>query len=349
MKRGQEKKKVEEEERKKVEEELKKKNDERKQVEEEKEKEKEKMVEEDDCEKEQEKSLRETEISLPIVETKFERMAKKAKKKTKQVKSSLFKIKVMAVNAIRPSMVNLFYRGYINTEEHYAEVKGKRINFGPSTINVIYGLKNNGLGHGIFKNPKDRNLQEALEKAKWSGTKWDQIPTYMYQLFPHNLTTEASVWLVFIKKNIMPTHHDNIISMERIMLLYYIIMEILVNVGEIICEHLTAGVKHPREAQQFSRLIKQLLKRQGEEEALGLKKAKIPKARDSKEIFPPALLRSLTKKKLPSPDTSNHNIFHETFSDRATLLDDATRESEEGKKEKEVLKETVDDPPLVQI
>ncbi|KAA0062630.1 hypothetical protein E6C27_scaffold79G001410 [Cucumis melo var. makuwa] len=44
-----------------------------------------------------------------------------------------------------------------------------------------------------------------------------------------------------------------------------------------------------------SSLQRELRKRQGEKEASGLKKAKIPKARDSKEIFPPTLSSSPTK------------------------------------------------------
>ncbi|TYK23147.1 hypothetical protein E5676_scaffold142G001560 [Cucumis melo var. makuwa] len=38
----------------------------------------------------------------------------------------------------------------------------------------------------------------------------------------------------------MPTRHDNIISLNKIMLLYYIMEEILVNVGEIIYKHILA-------------------------------------------------------------------------------------------------------------
>ena len=48
--------------------------------------------------------------------------------------------------------------------------------------------------------------------------------------------------------------------------------------------------------------------------------------------------------KPPSPETSNQDIFHETSSDPATLLVDVTKESKEGEKEKEVLKETIDNP-----
>lgn len=40
----------------------------------------------------------------------------------------------------------------------------------------------------------------------------------------------------------MPTRHDGTISMERIMLVYCIMEEILVNIDEIISEHIIASL-----------------------------------------------------------------------------------------------------------
>lgn len=96
-----------------------------------------------------------------------------------------------------------------------------------------------------------------MEKVTWPGTKWDRTPTGKYQLFLHNLNTVASVWMVFIKKNIIPTCHDNTISMDRIMPVYCIMMEIPVNVGEIISKNLTTRIKHPRGVNAFLHFTKQ--------------------------------------------------------------------------------------------
>ncbi|KAA0035538.1 protein MNN4-like [Cucumis melo var. makuwa] len=68
--------------------------------------------------------------------------------------------------------------------------EGKRVDFGLDAINELYRLDNNEIGHVVFKNRKDRDLQEALEKVTWPWTKWDRTPTGKYQLFPHNLTTK---------------------------------------------------------------------------------------------------------------------------------------------------------------
>ncbi|KAA0048500.1 protein MNN4-like [Cucumis melo var. makuwa] len=161
---------------------------------------------------------------------------------TSPIKALKWKQFFEGVTTIRPSVMNLFYNGSINTERHYAIVKGKMVNFGPKVVNVLYGLRQTTVEYPIFKEPSDIDMQNALERVAWPGMKWDITPIKKYQLFPHNLKTTASVWLVFIKKNLMPTRHDNTISLERIMLLYCIMEEIPLNVDEIIYEPIEAWV-----------------------------------------------------------------------------------------------------------
>lgn len=152
------------------------------------------------------------------------------------------------------NMVNLFYKWYINVDD-YIEVKGQKVDFRLKAINELYGLENNEIGNKIFKNLKEQNLEMVLQRVAWPRTKWDRTPTEKYQLFPHNLNTTANVWMVFIKNNIMPTRHDNTISLEMILLVCCIMIEIPVNICKIICEHLTTWVKYPWGAKLFPHFI----------------------------------------------------------------------------------------------
>ncbi|KAA0066896.1 hypothetical protein E5676_scaffold236G001180 [Cucumis melo var. makuwa] len=90
-------------------------------------------------------------------------------------------------------------------------------------------------------------------------------------------------------------------------------------------------------------------KRQGEEEALGSKKAKTSKAKDSKDTLPHASTTCPKKKKptttfspikskfskaktsqtLSSPEESNQKIFQDTICDPTMFIDDVFKESEE--------------------
>ncbi|KAA0057652.1 hypothetical protein E5676_scaffold416G00290 [Cucumis melo var. makuwa] len=137
-------------------------------------------------------------------------------------------------------------------------VEGKKVDFGPDAINQLFGLEAKEIEHAIFKNPQERDLEDALKRVAWPRTKWDIMPTGKYQLFLQNLNTEAIIWLVFVKNDIRPTRHDSTISMEHIMLVYCIMEHLLVNIVEIISEHIIAWVKHPRRTRPFSHLIEKL-------------------------------------------------------------------------------------------
>lgn len=49
----------------------------------------------------------------------------------------------------------MFYKGFINKEEHYAMVKGQKVDFGQNAINEFFGLEANEIGHDIFKTPRE--------------------------------------------------------------------------------------------------------------------------------------------------------------------------------------------------
>ncbi|KAE8650696.1 hypothetical protein Csa_023718, partial [Cucumis sativus] len=61
-----------------------------------------------------------------------------------------------------------------------------------------------------------------LKVIAWLGTKWEVAPMGRFQLYPHQLTIEANVWLFFIKKKIVPTRYDSTISVDYAMNFYYI-------------------------------------------------------------------------------------------------------------------------------
>uniref|UniRef100_A0A9I9DM11 Protein MNN4-like n=1 Tax=Cucumis melo TaxID=3656 RepID=A0A9I9DM11_CUCME len=104
------------------------------------------------------------------------------------------------VTTIRADVKNLFYKGYISKKKHYVMIKGKKVYFRPEVINALYRLDDNVIGHAIFKNPTQQDMQDALARVSWPGTKWDRTPTGKYQLFPHNLNTAANVRLLFCQE-----------------------------------------------------------------------------------------------------------------------------------------------------
>uniref|UniRef100_A0A9I9DXP4 Uncharacterized protein n=1 Tax=Cucumis melo TaxID=3656 RepID=A0A9I9DXP4_CUCME len=59
-------------------------------------------------------------------------------------------------------------------------VKGQKVDFRPSAINGLYGLESNEMGHAIFKNPLEQDLEDALKRVAWPETKWDKTPIGKY-------------------------------------------------------------------------------------------------------------------------------------------------------------------------
>lgn len=130
-------------------------------------------------------------------------------------------------------------------------VKQEKVYFEKEEINALHGLDDNMVGEVIFKNPMRKDIRNALKIISWSETMWDINLIEKYQFFSHNLNTQASVCLFFMKNKFMPMSHDSTISMDKAELLYYITEEILVNVYEIIYEPIHACVRHPRNARPF--------------------------------------------------------------------------------------------------
>lgn len=67
--------------------------------------------------------------------------------------------------AIRPDVVNLFYKWYISEEKHYAMAKGKKVYLGPDEINTLYSLDDNTIGHMIFKNSMKQDKEDVLKRV----------------------------------------------------------------------------------------------------------------------------------------------------------------------------------------
>lgn len=63
------------------------------------------------------------------------------------------------VTSIRPYVVKLFYKGYINDKQHYVMEKVEKADFRSDAINKLYGLESNEVGHAIFENPSEQDLE----------------------------------------------------------------------------------------------------------------------------------------------------------------------------------------------
>ncbi|KAA0063397.1 hypothetical protein E5676_scaffold828G00250 [Cucumis melo var. makuwa] len=139
----------------------------------------------------------------------------------------------------------------------------------------------------------------------------------------HNLNNEAKVWYVFIKKKIMPTRNDSTISMDKIMLIYCIIEEIPVNMGEIILQPILLS----RDKRELLNLLLQTCL-----------------------IHPQPKCQAFDDPQTNQGDDSFQNLFQDSIFDPSAFMDDVLKESEDVtlspmvSSKKEVLEKAIDDP-----
>ncbi|KAA0040568.1 hypothetical protein E5676_scaffold98G00670 [Cucumis melo var. makuwa] len=70
------------------------------------------------------------------------------------------------------------------------------------------------LAKGSLQTPKEGDANRIVKLIAWPRAAWTRMPTGRLQLLPHQLTTEANVWLFFIKKKIIAMCHDSTTPIE---------------------------------------------------------------------------------------------------------------------------------------
>ncbi|KAH1130232.1 hypothetical protein J1N35_001610 [Gossypium stocksii] len=86
----------------------------------------------------------------------------------------------------------------------------------------------------LLSNIKPENLQEILEELIVPSFKWTMSKQGFHTCRREYLTPLAKVWLYFIRFSLMPSLHGTTISLERMVLLYSILIGKTIDVGKII-------------------------------------------------------------------------------------------------------------------
>ncbi|KAA0063128.1 hypothetical protein E5676_scaffold1213G00020 [Cucumis melo var. makuwa] len=89
---------------------------------------------------------------------------------------------------------------------------------------------------GLIVDPREGDANKIIKLISLPGATWTRTPAKSLQLFRHQLTTDSNEWLFFIKKKILPTHHDNTIPIEYALLSYCIMAKQPFNLGYVMNE-----------------------------------------------------------------------------------------------------------------
>ncbi|KAK8530731.1 hypothetical protein V6N12_013233 [Hibiscus sabdariffa] len=149
-----------------------------------------------------------------------------------------------------------FYTHNVTGENTIVNVRGKLVPADATAINEILDLPNN--------DPSIYDLIEALEDIDYNttkyelclpGTKWNITGKNPSTISRPNLLLEAKLWNTFVKRNLMPTSHNQTVDRKRLVLIHAIMQGTKFNVVEVIAKELSEACHNDKGILAFPCLI----------------------------------------------------------------------------------------------
>ncbi|KAH1098085.1 hypothetical protein J1N35_015006 [Gossypium stocksii] len=140
----------------------------------------------------------------------------------------------------RPSvdeeLVCEFYANLISNELMEVSIRGIMVPITSNAINEFFELPDfdKHKYSSLMSNIESENLQEILKELTVLGSKWMVPKQGIHTCRREYLTRLAKVWFYFIRFILMPISHGTTISLERMVLLYLILIGKTIDVGKII-------------------------------------------------------------------------------------------------------------------
>ncbi|KAK8967931.1 hypothetical protein KSP40_PGU015782 [Platanthera guangdongensis] len=137
-----------------------------------------------------------------------------------------------------------FYANARFREGTTVSVRGKQVDFSAATINNFFELDDDTEGSLMTLQATVPPSEIAttvccVPQPEWARRSFKAIKST-------SLSREAKVWLLFINASILPTRHLNNISLDRLTLIYSILMGKRINMGRLIAEQLALRVMEDR-------------------------------------------------------------------------------------------------------
>ncbi|KAK8574901.1 hypothetical protein V6N12_062578 [Hibiscus sabdariffa] len=146
--------------------------------------------------------------------------------------------------------------------EDYATVHGRRVPANAATINAILGLPDNEPSfYAMLGGFEEEDFELIKDYLCEEGTAWNTTGRNPHSVSRTSLRPEAKLWNTFVKRNIMPTFHNQTVDRTRLLLIHTIMTGYHINVGEILAKELAAACANDKGILAFSCLISALCRR----------------------------------------------------------------------------------------
>ncbi|KAK8662861.1 hypothetical protein V6N13_024747 [Hibiscus sabdariffa] len=141
-------------------------------------------------------------------------------------------------------------------------VRGRRVAANTVTINSILGLPNDAPSfYAMLGALEDEDYKTIKDYRCLEGSAWNTTGRNPHSVSRRQLLPEAKLWNTFIKRNLLPTSHNQTVDRTRLVLIHTIITGYRINVGEILAKELAAACSNDKGILAFPCLISALCRR----------------------------------------------------------------------------------------
>ncbi|KAK8662710.1 hypothetical protein V6N13_024601 [Hibiscus sabdariffa] len=146
------------------------------------------------------------------------------------------------------SLENYGLEPIIYKSDDTVTVRGRRVPANSTTINNILDLPNDSPSiYALIDILEDENLDTTKDQLCKQGTEWNVQGKNPKTINRPHLQPEAKLWNTFVKRNLMPTSHNQTVDRTRLVLINAIITGYKFNVGEVITRELSAACQNDKD------------------------------------------------------------------------------------------------------
>ncbi|KAK8507686.1 hypothetical protein V6N12_067019 [Hibiscus sabdariffa] len=153
---------------------------------------------------------------------------------------------------------------YVNNAagEDFSTVRGRRVPATAATINAILDLPNDDPSfYAMLGALEDEDFEQIKDFLCEAGTAWNTTGRNPHSVSRPSLRPDAKLWNTFVKRNIMPTSHNQTVDRTWLLLIHTILTGYRINVGEILAKELAAACANDKGILAFPCLISALCRR----------------------------------------------------------------------------------------
>ncbi|KAK8709109.1 hypothetical protein V6N13_060139 [Hibiscus sabdariffa] len=168
--------------------------------------------------------------------------------------------------AQQPARTNLnwvleFYTNNARGEDN-TTVRGRRVAANSATINEILGLPNDDPSiYALLRGLEDEDYETIKDFLCEPGTEWNTTGRNPHSVSRLRLQPEAKLWNTFVKRNLLPTSHNQTVDRIRLVLINVIMTSYRFNVGEVIAQEIAAACQNNKGILAFPCIITALCRR----------------------------------------------------------------------------------------